>query len=183
VSGAQPELFELSQAFVPAVMSQCGRYRYELRREATHGSWNSGPLVLFCGANPSTADAAKDDPTIRKERGFARRWGCAGFIKVNLFAWRSKDPSKVPSAYVAVGPDNETTIQRALAEPRVKIVVAAWGDCLARNVFARGEAEHFMLAAESAGHTVMCFGHTKSGAPKHPLTLSYATTRVPWRQP
>ncbi|OWK26567.1 hypothetical protein AJ87_05785 [Rhizobium yanglingense] len=44
-----------------AVISDCGRYRYELTRV-----WEMGrPLLVTCMLNPSTADADNDDPTIR----------------------------------------------------------------------------------------------------------------------
>lgn len=41
-----------------AIISDCGRFRYMLRR-----SWDiSRPAVTFVMLNPSTADAEKDDP-------------------------------------------------------------------------------------------------------------------------
>ena len=166
-------------AFVPAVFSPCERYRYELRREVSPGSWDGGELALFCGANPSTADAFRNDATIRKEIGFTLRWGLAGFIKLNLHGWRSTDPDEVPRSALSVGPGNRAAIELALREPRIKLVVAAWGDCLANNPCTRAEADHFVMAANAAGHGVLCFGHNKSGAPMHPLTLSYATALRP----
>ena len=48
-----------------------GAYRYSLWRE-----WDSlRPIVAFVMLNPSTADTAKDDPTIRRCASFARSWG------------------------------------------------------------------------------------------------------------
>lgn len=71
-----------------AVFSPCGTYRYELRR-----TWESSlPILVTIGLNPSTADGYGDDPTIRKEIGFASRWGYGGIVKVNMFAFRSTDP-------------------------------------------------------------------------------------------
>jgi hypothetical protein len=61
-----------------AKISECGQYRYWLRRPAT-----CKPEVgtaLFCMLNPSTADATKDDPTIRRCRGFSESWRCAGIV-------------------------------------------------------------------------------------------------------
>lgn len=48
-----------------ADLSECGRYRFNLWRAwAAEKGW-----ALFCGLNPSTADATKDDPTIRRSEG------------------------------------------------------------------------------------------------------------------
>jgi hypothetical protein len=52
-----------------AVLSADGRYRYELARHISHDP----ATVLFIGLNPSSATAAEDDPTVRREVGFARR--------------------------------------------------------------------------------------------------------------
>jgi len=44
-----------------AIISDCGRYRYLLRR-----LWAEGlPRALFIMLNPSTADDKIDDPTIK----------------------------------------------------------------------------------------------------------------------
>ena len=59
-----------------AVFSACGRYRYVLTRQVSAGTRPATFILL----NPSTADATKDDPTIRRCVGFARRWGCAAWL-------------------------------------------------------------------------------------------------------
>jgi len=64
-----------------AVFSRDGRYRYALRRV-----WDDGkPAVLFVGLNPSTADAHRDDATIRRCTRFARDWGFGQLLVGNLF--------------------------------------------------------------------------------------------------
>lgn len=69
-----------------ASVSACGRYRYELGRV-----WDpTKKLVLYCGLNPSTADGETDDPTARKWRGFATRWGFGGYVAGNLFGFRAE---------------------------------------------------------------------------------------------
>ncbi len=69
-----------------AVISDCGHYRLRLDRV-----WDDRlPPMVICGLNPSTADGEKDDPTIRREMGFARRENCGALVKVNLAAFRTK---------------------------------------------------------------------------------------------
>jgi hypothetical protein len=53
-----------------------GDYRWSLTRR-----WAPGPLLPWCGCNPSRADAEIDDPTIWREMTFAWRWGYGGIIK------------------------------------------------------------------------------------------------------
>ena len=70
-----------------AIISACGQYRYQLTREAHDQFATRGP-ALFIMLNPSTADAELDDPTIRRCRGFAKAWDCAGIVVANLYALR-----------------------------------------------------------------------------------------------
>lgn len=170
-----------------ASISPCGRYRYTLTRE-----WNSGlPTMLLCGLNPSTADAADDDATIRKEIGFARRNECGSIMKVNLYALRATDWRVLRDALArgedAIGPEYDREWFRAMRRARDRycsVFVAAWGariedipggaeraklilDCL-RNRGAGGMPSFYR------GH-VRCFGRTKDGHPRHPVRIPYST--------
>ncbi|WP_445675420.1 DUF1643 domain-containing protein [Pseudomonas aeruginosa] len=55
-----------------AIISECGQYRYLLTRPGDCLA-DKGTAV-FLMLNPSTADAALDDPTIHGGRGSVRRW-------------------------------------------------------------------------------------------------------------
>lgn len=68
--------------------------------------------MVFIGLNPSTADEEMDDPTIRKCINFAKGWGYGEIIMVNLFAFRSTDPSLLIRDENPVGPDNDSYIQK-----------------------------------------------------------------------
>ena len=51
--------------------------------------------------NEATADESRDDPTIRRCIGFARRWGFARLVVLNLFAFRATRPAATRSWSVA----------------------------------------------------------------------------------
>lgn len=151
-----------------AVLSPCGAYRYRLWRR-----WDTTePSVAFVMLNPSTADAAVDDPTIRKCVGFARRWGLGGVRVVNLYAYRATDPRDLwraqRSGVDIVGwPHNRDHVRAAASDAGV--IVAAWG------ANAPTEAGVAMAAELCRYGDVWCLGTTRGDAPRHPLMLGYAT--------
>ncbi|MBX3452747.1 MAG: DUF1643 domain-containing protein [Planctomycetaceae bacterium] len=144
-----------------ARFSTCTEYRYSLSR-----IWNpSLPRVLFIGLNPSTADDKCDDPTVRRCIGFARSWGFGELILVNLFAYRTTDPSGLTEVNDPIGPENDHWI--AVEQSRADRVVAAWGN-------------HGILVGRDKAvleclDRVYCLGVTKTGCPRHPLYLSADT--------
>lgn len=104
-----------------AVISACGFYRYSLTRR-----WSEDQLLYWIMLNPSTADASKDDPTIRKCIGFAKHNGFGGIRIFNLFAWRATDPRELAlyEYHRIVGKENDDYIQTI---PPGSTVVAGWG--------------------------------------------------------
>lgn len=146
-----------------ATLSSCGRYRYLLTRELDTGDGT----VCFVMLNPSTADAAVDDPTIRRCLGFTRRLGYARMVVVNLFAWRATDPADLWSAPDAVGPRNDQEVLAAALD--AELVVAAWG-ALDKAWEQRARDVRLLLARSGREH-LACLGLTKSGHPRHPLYL------------
>src|SRR5579885_902200 len=105
-----------------ATFSEDRRYRYTLTRV-----WGdqAGERCAFILLNPSTADAEKDDPTIRRCISYARRWGFAGLEILNLFAWRSTDPRALRMVPDPVGPMNLANIVAVTrSTPRI---VCGWG--------------------------------------------------------
>ncbi|MBI4081716.1 MAG: DUF1643 domain-containing protein [Candidatus Lambdaproteobacteria bacterium] len=148
-----------------ATFDPSGRYRYRLIR-----AWSRrGGRVAFILLNPNTADAERDDATIRRCLGFARGWGHGSLEVVNLFAWCAPRPALLRLAPEPVGPGNDAALRQAAA--RADRVVAAWG---VHGAWRGRDAEVLaLLAAE--GVTVECFGFTKCGAPRHPLYLPRGT--------
>lgn len=149
-----------------AIISDCGRYRYLLRR-----TWNLvAPRALYVMLNPSTADASKDDATIRSCVRLAAYFGFGGIEVVNIFAYRATKPDALLSAADPVGPMNELHVKSALA--RCYVPILAWG--------AWPPARDASAYVRNAIRTVsppgaFCFGKTIGGAPKHPLYIKSGT--------
>jgi len=152
-----------------AHFSGCRRYRYALWRK-----WQTtGPMLMLIGLNPSTADAERNDPTIRRCIGFARDWGFDGVWVVNLFAWRATHPADLKAAAEPVGPRNDVWLRKIAR--RCDRIAAAWGN-------------HGRFLDRSARVRAM-FGDrleiirlTAEGEPAHPLYLPKALRPVAWRR-
>lgn len=174
-----------------AVISACERYRYSLAR-----TWDQerAPLVVVM-LNPSTADAERDDPTIRRLIGFAKREQAGGILVVNLFAFRATDPAdlwrEARSGFNVVGPENDQAIRLAILsigptcvperawarDPGPGDVVVAWG----ADERADNRAREVSKIIRDLSRAALCLGETKGGRPKHPVRLANATPFRPWR--
>lgn len=175
-----------------AHVSADGRYRYLLWREwrgthdPAHWSWlggrdGAGALLgepkscLFIMLNPSTADALRDDPTIRRCVAFARLWKFERLEVANLFAFRATDPAELLALSHGddpVGPDNRQWIEDA-AE-RAGRIVCAWG----------GHGSYLGQDETVLGwlgrRPTYALGRTKRGQPRHPLYLSATSELDPF---
>lgn len=141
-----------------AEVSECGKFRWWLQRR-----WDNGPLVCFVMLNPSTADAEKDDPTIRRCIGYAKAWGFGAMSVRNLYAYRATKPADMKKAMKVM---DVTGGERGLSELRASIsadlVIAAWGTHVSE-----GAAKRFVeLTAPSP---IWCLRKTPQGIPVHPL--------------
>lgn len=163
-----------------AILSACGRYRYELRRV-----WDGvKPRLYVGGLNPSTADATLDDATVRKLIGFASRLGLGGVVLWNLYAYRATDPRELWRAELecvdVVGPENAEHLGRIFDEvasdPASRHVVA-WGD---HGNVARVNAVLDLMCDCRVASRVESWGSTVSGAPRHPSRIAYATALTRW---
>lgn len=155
-----------------AVLSDCGRYRYTLLRV-----WDeTNPRrVCWIMLNPSTADAATDDPTIRRCIGFSRSWGYGGMEVVNLFAYRATDPADLKAAPQAWG-GMLTNWHMEQVVNRCEQVIVAWG--AHGSYLDRDRAVCHTL--RRIGKPVFCLGTTAAGQPRHPLYLPGSTRPVPF---
>lgn len=154
-----------------AHISDDERYRYNLVRRLAHNPefpevGHRDAVVTFVGLNPSTADGAVDDPTIRRCVRYAYDWGFSTLLMVNLFALRATDPKELPRnvGNDPIGPLNDEAIGSAVRAS--SLVVAAWG----ANQFARPRGTRVSHGGLLGEYAVL--GKTKAGDPRHPLYVS-----------
>jgi hypothetical protein len=141
-----------------AVVSKCGLYRYELWR-----IWNdSKPKVLFIMFNPSSADANRNDATLRRCMKFARSWGYGGVYIGNLIPYRATKPAELKAIdqETLQGDGNISHIE-TMALKSDKIVFA-WGD-LPNKYFVEDVVVRLKYPL------AFCLDKTNSGNPRHPL--------------
>ena len=126
---------------------------------------------MFIGLNPSTADEANDDPTVRRCIRFAQSWGYGALCMTNIFAYRATDPADMLVQDDPVGPENDAYLRRLAAGAGV--VVAAWGTH--GTHMGRHKAVRAMLPR------LHYLRLTKDGHPGHPLYLPAILKPVAWR--
>lgn len=142
-----------------AVISPCGKYRYALYR-------GRAPRLTFMMANPSTADAAIDDPTIRRCLSFAAREGYKGLVVVNVYAFRATNPKELDKVFDPCGPFNGMHLGDAARDCKKNgaPLICAWGTI--PDEYHIGKAlEHF----NALNVPLLCLGLTKGRKPRHPL--------------
>jgi len=148
-----------------AEFSTDGLYRYVLWR-----CWDpSKPTITFIGLNPSVADEALDDQTIRKCISYARKWNFGGLYMVNLFAYRSTDRNVLNNVNNPTGEDNDSWI-RAAIEASEK-TIAAWG--------ADGRLQNRSNEVRQKFGNLFYLRLTDSGEPSHPLYLPSDLIPIP----
>lgn len=150
-----------------ALISACDRYRYRLTR-----TWDrrAKPLVWIM-LNPSTADAEVDDPTIRRCRGFARRWGYGGIVVTNLYAFRATQPRVLFEAPDPVGPDNDRQLVRAT---RGNDIIVGWGK--------HARPERVRDVRHTLRRQLHCLCTNQDGSPRHPLYVPNDTSMQLWKR-
>jgi hypothetical protein len=154
-----------------AVISDCRRYRYTLER-----AWATAPrYLMWVMLNPSTADAEKNDNTIRRCIGFAKQLGYTGILVGNLYALRATNPKELrtpPRGIDAVGPLNDRWLRMLAA--RTERVICAWGQT------GPDKQRWQDVRALLLPHMLYTMGFTKAGQPRHPLMLPNETRPEVW---
>lgn len=135
-------------------------HRYALWR-----TWDkSKGIAMFIGLNPSTADEAKNDPTVSRCINYAKHWGFGGMIMSNIFAYRATDPKMMKVAEDPVGPENDQWLLKLAKE--ASLIMATWGNH--GEFLERGKA----VISLFEGTELHCLTLNKTGHPKHPLYCS-----------
>ena len=137
-----------------ALFSKDQRYRYRLSR-----IWDrEKPLVLFIMHNPSTADAYKEDPTLRRIINFAKDWGFGGLYVGNLYPYcavRPEKDRKLPNTVI-----NKNKRHLKMMINRVDKVLFAWGN--------KQLPPAWLIKKIETPYCIACSDHN---IPKHPLFL------------
>lgn len=152
-----------------AGFSPCRTWRYWLTRDIQASLVSRPRIVMSIGVNPSTADETKNDPTVRRDIGFAKRLGADRLWKLNAFAYRATDPEDMKRAADPIGPENLEWIRRCALDVAANdgVILLAWG------VHAAFKEQHRRVLAllRKEQLPLHCLGKTLDGYPKHPLYL------------
>lgn len=163
-----------------AMFSADRRYRYRLTRRVGGGQ----SAVMFMMLNPSKADESRDDPTIRKCRGFAERWGFGWMHAVNLsplMATRPEDLVKGLPEPVCVQDRNKRVIMETVSES--DLIVVAYGNAALKFLKVEGaqnRVPEVVWPLWDADRYVYCLGTTRYRQPRHPVRVAYDTEPLPF---
>lgn len=151
-----------------------GDYRYWLYRE-----WEDEFVLpatcVFIMLNPSKADGKKDDPSVRKCVGFARRWGFGKLMIVNEFAYRATNPDELKKVKDPIGRFNDVYIRQALQD--VGGAVCAWGG---KGGYLGQDSKVLSILDSSSVDPYIIGPNNK---PNHPLYLPYDSQLRRWKTP
>ena len=159
--------------FDKAIIDRTGKYRYLLSR---HWAGSGHGRLCFIMLNPSTADAEKDDATIRSCLRIAKKIA-GSFSVVNLFAFRATQQSDLILALDPIGPENDKYIIEAASD--ADLVIAAWG---VEKAAYKARAAAVRRLLRKNGIELSCLAITKDGYPKHPLFLKGSTEPIPYKR-
>lgn len=156
-------LFPLTKKW--AKFSDCAKFRFALSR-----IWDESlPFVMFIGLNPSTADATKDDPTIKRVCKIARHNGFGGIYMVNCFAFITAYPEQLQFGKQDYNNSWITSLSCDCDE-----IVFAWGSFDVVKEHGRDKELQRMFPNAKALHI------NKDGSPKHPLYCKEESLLIPF---
>ncbi len=158
-----------------ACFSPKGKYRYLLGRRIS----DSPRRLLFIMLNPSKADANKPDQTITRCTNFARDWGYGTMEVVNLFAFKSTDPTGLWKVKRPIGKRNNAFIRAAIGA--ADQIVLAWGGDVAKDPEFKKRAARVvrMVCKVTRPYHLRL---TKTGEPRHPRVLPKIATPIRWKK-
>ena len=143
-----------------AIISDCGKYRYELCREWHHRK----PKAMFMMLNQSTADENSNDLTTIRCMNFAKKWGFGGIYIGNLYPFRAKSPKNLKKWLNSDEFSLEIKVRNGMhvrnMAKTAEIVVCAWGNHQGQPPF---------WVQEFGGNKLCYLELCKDSTPKHPL--------------
>lgn len=148
-------------------VSPCNRFRFYLGEPGTK-------TLLFVGVNPSTADIATDDQTIRKIKGFSGIYGFDGWGIINLSPQRATDPDDMDALENKEATRiNLEEIQHYTTQYGVSDAVFSWGNLIEKRGYLAVMPAKILQALGNP--KVYSLGElTQKGHPRHPLMVGYA---------
>ncbi len=153
-----------------AVYSDCESCRYRLSR-----TWGDGPRLACIMLNPSTATELRNDATIARCEGRARRGPFGGLDILNLFAFRATRPEDLRKSADPVGQGNDAVLLATAA--KAATILCGWGV----NGAYRGRGARVLDLLRAQGLPLCHLGLTKHGHPRHPLYVGNDVDFLPWR--
>lgn len=122
---------------------------------------------MLIGLNPSTANEATNDPTIRRVISLARSNGYGGIYMTNLFPMITAYPSELKFDIQALTRNDHW----------LDIVRFQWcrDVCFCWGNFSVHDRDKW---ADRLFDDALCFGKNKNGSPKHPLYLKADTKLI-----
>ena len=160
-----------------AIFNPGGTHRYALHRHLGFPALDKRSM-LFVMLNPSTADVATNDATVRRCLYFARREDMTDLLIGNLWPLVSTSPRALFNQRIARGDErlNETWLRTMAA--KAERIVCAWGHW--GEIQAQGRHIHDRICEWGHGDKLRCLGTTLSGEPRHPLRLRRDTPLEPF---
>ena len=158
------------------LFSQCGSYRWILKRELLSGK----KTVVFIGLNPSKANSLNNDRTLVRIINFCSRWDYKNIYIINLFGLISKSPSQLLKSKDPIGINNNLITLMTLNFWQKNINCDLWlgwgdkGQLNGRNLEVIKIIENLSNLKSNENNfseRILSLGISKKGNPLHPLYI------------
>jgi len=149
------------------------QYRYHYWRRINVAGGAAAAFVMLNPGTVYTNAALKSNPTLSNCYEIAKSSGCSWLRVVNLSPLIEHPPDECPrhQPTPTVDEKHRAHIESALSD--ADILIAAWGAPVGDYV------DHIRIwMLEVWAGRFLCLGHTKDGAPKHPLYVSPKTPLI-----
>lgn len=137
-------------------------------------------MLYVFGINPSTANEASPDPTMRKVMGFAETNGFDGFAMMNLYPQRSTNPYGLhKECDMQLHQHNLEVIAEAFKDVEAPAVLLAFGNNIGIRKYLKSyllDIYNMLRPYHPKWYQIGCL--TKQGHPRHPLYARYEPLAV-----